>query len=120
MYEYMNPGFIFLTGLLLFLLLMTILVMKGKSLEKGVAFKHPYIIYFFALVSVVIVYWDGVSTKEKVLSNISIFNGDSELRCSTIGKSYLVSKPKGWYLLDKRSLTDGNLILSIEMCKEEK
>lgn len=117
MYEYMNPGFILMAGLISFLTLITVLVMLGKSQVENVEFKHPYILYFFTIVVVGMLYWNASDTKESILSNTSIFNSNHELQCSTLTENYLVSKSKGWYMLDKKSFTDGNLILSIELCE---
>jgi len=117
MYENMNPGIILVTGILLFMTLGTTSVLYAKSKEQKKPFKQPYILYFFVLVSVGMLYWTAGNTREHILSTTSLFNEGKELRCAAFTKSYLVSKPKGWHFLDKKSLTDGNIILSIELCQ---
>ena len=119
MYEYMNPGFMFITGLMLFMMFTTLLIVISDSKVKSKEFKHPFPLYFLSVVVVLMLIWDALDTQERVLTNKKLFESNSELICSVITNSYLVSKPKGWYFLDKENLTNGNIIVSIQICKEQ-
>jgi len=118
MYEYMNPGFIATGGLILFMGVVALIANAAKAHEKGIKIEHPYPLYIIMILVIALPIVDAYDTKERVLKSKKLFKNNETIICSSLLTSYQVSQNKGWYYLNKENLTDGNVILSIRMCKE--
>jgi len=117
MYEYMNPGFLATGGLILFMCVVGLLANAAKAYDGERKIEHPYGLYIIMMIAVALPITDAYDTKERVLKSKKLFKNNQTIRCSNLTTSYLVSQSKGWYFLDKESVTDGNVILSIRMYK---
>ena len=117
MFEYMNPGFMVVTGMFLVIIILLSLVELGRTYELKTKFRPAYSLYIVTVISIVIAIFEMNSTKTKVLTNKRQFDNNIEIQCSTLTTSYIVSQGKGWRYLDKDHLSDGNIILGLQWCK---
>ena len=120
MYEYMNPIFILLTALVAFATLLMTMYQVGEAQANNEKMKHPYLFYFFTIISIVMLYTDAYEKEERMTSNLQMFQNNQILRCSATRTSYLVSLDKGWYVLDNESITNGDIVVMINFCEGEK
>jgi len=115
--EYMNPGFISIGGIFIFLIVIIMLLKAGRDYtENKKSYAVPTGFVAIALVIAFILY-DGDSTKNKIDTNIAQFQKGQELQCSTLSTTYLVSKPTGWRL-HKDNFTKDSILLDARYCEE--
>ena len=119
MYEYMNPIYLILTALVAFATLMMALYHGGEAQSTNEKMKHPYLFYFFTIISITMLYVDAYEKEERMTSNLQMFQDGQMLRCSGLRTSYLVSLDKGWRVLDKKSITNGDIVLMLNFCEGE-
>lgn len=117
MFEYINPGFILIAGLITFGALFTLVYKSGEAQDKGTKMEVPYMIIVFAMISIAIAIIDGYTTHKKVMLNKKAFEKHQELVCSTLTTSYLVSKSKGWSRR-RDKVTDGKILIDLQFCKK--
>jgi len=119
MFEYINPLFLIMTGLTLLVTILLTLYAIGRVQAEGGKFRVPYFMYIGTTALVIMLFWDAKDTKDTLAYNRELFQTDKVLQCSALGISYIVSKKKGWRLLDKRHFTDGDIILAVKNCKKK-
>ena len=116
MFEYINPGFILIGSILLFL---EFIMLGAESLEAKKEKRKLKIstfpkLTFLVVIGIIIV--PAYFTKNSIESNIQSFNEDVTLECSTLTTSYLVSKRTGWRL-HKDNFTKDGLLIRADKCK---
>lgn len=118
MYEYMNPVFILLGGILVFAGLLLMALMMGKAYSQGkntpVTIIFPILVILFA---VGLALHDGYSAKEAIQSNIKIYKSAKELKFYTLGETHLVSQSSGWSIRKDSFLKD-TLLIRGDRCDE--
>ena len=116
MHEYMNPGFILLGGILIFAAVILMALILGKAYSKGKntpkAIIFPILIILFAVGSAL---HDGYSAKEEILNNIKTYKEGKELKCYTLGETYLISNQSGWSIRKDSFLKD-TLLIRADRC----
>lgn len=117
MFEYTNPGFILMAGLLTFFALFITIYNSGEAQHNGTTMKVPYSVIISAAISIAIVVWDANDTYKIIEQNKRAFKSNQELVCSSLTTSYLVSRSKGWRLRGDK-LTDGHILLDLQFCKK--
>ncbi len=117
MYEFMNKAPMVITVTLIMITILLSFAELGRTYELKTKFRPFYPIYTAIIVSVALTIYDMKSTQILVLANKKLFDTNVEIQCATLTTSYLVSQNKGWRYLDKNHLSDGNIILDLQLCK---
>ena len=117
MFEYTHTGFLFIGGFLIFFIIFTQVLRSGKAQHEGKKIGFPYLMFMAIAIIVTIVLSDTYERKERITNNFKLFKSNQTLRCSTLTTTYLVLKEKGWTLLDKRTLSNGEILLNVDFCK---
>lgn len=119
MFEYINPGFYLLSGILVVMALLLIVVSSGKTYSENTKAKIPIFPILIIIFSIGVPIYDGVSKKNAITQNMKLFTELRVLKCSTFSTSYLVSKSNAW---DKYhdGFTKDSLFIRADHCNEEK
>ncbi len=117
MFEYMNPGFILMIGIFVFMFILVTLYEFMRVYESKNKFRPVYPLYIIIALFIAYAIYDMKSTQTKVLTNKRLFDNNREIKCSTLTTTYLVSQSKGWSYQDKDNISDGNLILGLRWCE---
>ena len=117
MFEYMNPGFILMIGIFVFMFMLVTLYEFMRVYESKTKFRPVYPLYIIIALFIAYAIYDMKSTQTKVLTNKRLFDNNREIKCSTLTTTYLVSQSKGWSYQDKDNISDGNLILGLRWCE---
>ena len=114
MFEYINIGFIVLSGILLFMLILLLILRIGESTDRNTKVNKTSIswITFFIFVSISIPLLDSYITKTSIEENIQEFNKLDELRCTSGFNAYLVSRNSNWKLKNDYFIKNDLLIRS--------
>lgn len=116
MFEYINPGFYLLSGLIVLGLFVLMIITAGKEINEGKKLSIPYVPMIIIIVSIGLPIQSGISTRDTINTNIQFFQGEELLKCSTFGSSYLVSKENGWVLFDD-GFTKESILIRADNCK---
>ena len=117
MFEFMNEGPMLITGTLIVISILLSLAELGRTYELQTKFRPFYPLYVAIIVAIALTIYDMKSTQTTVLTNKKLFDTNIEMQCATLTTTYLVSQSKGWKYLDKNHLSDGNIIIDIQLCK---
>jgi len=118
MFEYMNSvtlmmGIVSSVGILLIILLRTV-----KAIHENKKVGFPYFLTIVLCISVGVMIYEDLSTKERYFNNIKVFKENGTLRCHTLGSTYIVSKAEGW-TRHKEGFTKDDLFFRLDFCEEE-
>jgi hypothetical protein len=117
MIEYTSSGStVFGIFALVSVLLATILAV-GKAIHENRKTIAPYIGLPVAAVIVANILTEPISIKKTIQTNIALFEKGKELKCQTLGTTYLVSKQTGWKL-HKDSFLKDSILVDARYCKE--
>ena len=113
MFEYINPGFYFLSTILLIAGLGALVLEEEKSIESVV----PVLTIIFAITIPL-----GLSyqSKMKIKENIQYFSKNLSLECSNGFKTYIISKDRAWVIVKEESFTKNDLIIRADKCSLNK
>ena len=117
MFEYINPGFLILGGFAVFMVLLATILAAGKAYSKNKETNALLIGTIIIALMIALILSDGYTTKNTIDKNIAQFKNGSELQCSTLGTTYLVSKETGWRLR-KEVFTKDSILLDARYCEE--
>lgn len=117
MYEYMHPGFLFLGGLVILMALFAQILKFGKAQKEGEKIGFPYLMLVAVAIILTIVFSDAYNREERITTNTKLFKSNKTLQCSSFTTTYLVSQEKGWFLVNKRTLSNDEILLDIDFCK---
>lgn len=101
---------------LIMVLLATILAI-GKATHENRKTIAPYIGLPVAAMIGAMILTEPISIKKTIQTNIVLFEKGEELKCSTFGTTYLVSKQTGWKL-HKDSFLKDSILLDARYCKK--
>ncbi len=115
MFEYINPGFYILSGVLLSMALM--LIGFNRKRNKHTYPKKSFPIFGIAILLIAIAtpLLLSYNTKSTIDENIEIFKQDQHLECNTLTDSYLVSVVNGWNIFQD-SFTKNDLLIRADQC----
>lgn len=116
MFDYINPGFYLLSGIVVFICLIAIglgVVSKDKeeTIPKGLIF-----VLIFAIVVPILF---SINTKADIDTNTNSFNSGRILKCTTLSNQYLVSQENGWEVFED-SFTKESLLIRADKCTSVK
>ncbi len=116
MFEYINPGFYILSGILIVGSLGT-LVLTEKKERKFTKSTFPIFVIFIAIAIPL-----GLSyqSKMKIKENIQFFSQNLPLECTDGFKTYIVSESRAWEIVKKDSFTKNDLIIRADSCSLNK
>ncbi|WP_151899645.1 hypothetical protein [Sulfurimonas hydrogeniphila] len=117
MFEYINPFFGVMLLLVIFVTLLLTFYAIGEKQAKGTNFKAPYFMYGASALLLFMLVWDATDTKHKIHNNITAFNANRALSCQAAGLKRIISKAKGWYLLDTNHFSNGDAIIANSLCE---
>ena len=117
MYEYVNPLFLFMSGLVVFVTILLTLYEAGRVQAEGGKFRVPYFMYIATAVLVIILLWDASDNKTRHNNMMKAFNTNKPLHCTAVGLNRIISKKKGWSLFDVDHFTNGDEIIQSRFCE---
>ena len=118
MFEYVNPGFILISAIIIVLTLLMIIYKIGEAQSHDTKVKLPLALIFASVFMIGMIIVDGLETKQTIAENKKAFTEGTELVCSTLTTSYLVSKHSGWRLTGI-NVTNNNIVLDLRYCKQQ-
>lgn len=110
MFEYINPGAVIISGIVLFLHIGIFTLSLEIKNTKGKAQKSNKFSSFVIIVVLVAPFALSSYTNFTILENIEVFNNSKSLECHSGFNSYLVSKDSGWEISKDSFLKDSFLI----------
>lgn len=117
MFDYINPGFYILSGILVFLGSLGFILDYGRSLrEKKVHKTSRFVIFIFA-VAITMPLFTSYNTKATIDENIEYFKNNAVLECGAGSSSYLVSKKSAWEIIKKDRFVKDDLLIRADRCK---
>jgi len=120
MFDYVNPLFLIMTGLIVLATILLTLYEAGRVQAEGGKFRVPYFMYIATAVLVIILLWDANDSKTQHNNTIKAFNTNKPLHCTAVGVNRIISKEKGWSLFDEDHFSNGNEIIQSRFCEELK
>ncbi len=108
MFEYINPGFIVLSSIIIFLMLLLAILESGKAKSENRKPKNPIFLLLTVGVVVFITLSNAYSVKSTIESNKKAFENNQVLECF----SHLVSAKDGWIIHNDKFLKDSLLVHS--------
>jgi len=117
MFEYSNLGVLIMGSVALFSVFLVIVLASGKAQSEQRPSKAPYIGFPIMILIAIFIYLDSYTTKNTIDKNIALFKNAKELKCLTLGSTYLVSKQRGWKLHNGAFIKD-SLSLDARYCEE--
>lgn len=117
MFEYINPGAVILSGIILFLYIGIYILSleKKQTKQKGrKSNKFPLFIIVMVLAAPLLL---SSYTKSNILENLKVFNYAKSLKCSNFSNSYIVSKESGWEISEDSFLKD-SLLIRADKCDQ--
>jgi len=118
MFEYVNPGFILISAIIIVLTLLMIIYKIGEAQSHDTKVKLPLALIFASVFMIGMNIVDGFDTKQTIAENKKAFTEGTELVCSTLTTNYLVSKHSGWRLTGI-NITNNNILLDLRYCKQQ-
>jgi cytochrome b subunit of formate dehydrogenase len=98
MFDYINIGFMFLSGIILFMAFILFLIQIGKSVEANIPYKVNKFMIVAILFAIGAPLYNGYNTKAKIEGNIKYFNKNIQLECFSGFALHLVSVKSNWKL----------------------
>ena len=118
MFEYVNPGFILISAVMSTLTLLMIIYEVGEAQSHDTKVKLPLALILASVFVIAITIDNGFETQQTIAKNKKAFTEGTELVCSTLTTSYLVSKHSGWRLTGI-NVTNNNIVLDLRYCKQQ-
>ena len=118
MFEYVNPGFILISAVISTMTLLMIIYKVGEAQTHDTKVKLPLVLILASLFVIAITIENGFETKQTIAENKKAFTEGTELVCSTLTTSYLVSNHSGWRLTGI-NITNNNIVLDLRYCKQQ-
>ena len=119
MCDYINRGFYLLGGIIIVASIILIMLRIAEAKDK----KEPLNIWFpviTILILIASVCMSSIYTKKAIDTNISYFNNNKTLECSSGFKTVLVSKKRGWQKVKKDCFTKNDLVIRADNCSNIK
>ena len=116
MFEYINPGFLILGGLTIFMVSLATILAAGKADNENKKTNAPLIGAITIALMIAIILSDGYTTKNTIDKNIVLFQKGNELQCAALGTTYLVRRDRGWKL-HKEAFTKDSILLDARYCE---
>jgi len=100
MFEYINPGFYILSGIIILITLLSATLDSQKAEPEGKQPKKKTYEIFVITFVVGAPLIASLITKNNIDENIHYFQNNASLKCSSISNSYIISRSSGWSLFD--------------------
>ena len=118
--EYTDKGIFFLSAILIFVAIIISISELASNQEKGEKKKSSRIwALVITIFSISVILFNSYYNYLIIKENISYFEGDTYLKCSSGCNNYLVSKSRGWQRRDKYFINN-NYILYAFYCEISK
>ena len=118
MFEYINPGFYIISGIILFLMLILFMFEISSAKSEKRKIKISMFAIFTTLFVIIAPLYVSMDTKSSIKENLRYFNNGITLECSTLATDYLVSKTNGWEQ-HRDGFVKDSLLIRADKCKEE-
>jgi len=115
MFEYVNPLFLMMGALVLFVLFGLVIIELDENRKKGrdnIGARVTATVF----IMLALMFWDASDTKKSLINNKADFNRGIALECDTGFNTYLVQKSTGWQL-SKESFLKNDTLISLKNCK---
>ncbi len=116
MFEYINPGFYILSGILLAMALILIGFNRKKNKLTYPKKRFPALSIIILLIAIVTPLLLSYNTKSAIAENLDTFKQNQLLICNTLTNNYLVSKAKNWKIFED-SFTKESLLIRADKCQ---
>jgi len=115
MFEHINPGFLMMGALVLFVLFGLVIIELEENRKKG---RHNTgaRVTIVTILAITFLFWNASDTKNSLINNKTDFNRGIALECDTGFNTYLVQKSTGWQL-SKESFLKNDTLISLKNCK---
>ena len=116
MFEYINPGFYILSGILILMSLILIGFNAIENQRNHSVKEFPSFGVWILVLAIISPLLVSLNTKSNINENTDAFKQNKFMECHTLADSYLVSQENGWKLFED-SFTKDSLSIRADKCE---